>query len=318
MDSTDLATLMTLHMLLQEVSVTRAAKKLNLSTPAVSHALAKLRERFDDPLLVRAGRAMVLTPRAQALKPLVRAAIESASAVFEPQGAFAPESLACTWTISASDYVLNVFGEQLDEHLMRAAPGVNLRFIPNAIDDPMRLREQATDLAIGIYGQLPQELKMRPIITDRLVCVVRQGHPLVNAQLSLAQYVALQHIQIAPRGRPGGYLDDVLAEQGLTRRVVRAVPYFQVAMAMAARTDHILTVSERIARKLGPALGLKIVELPMVTEPFALSMVWHPRFDADLAHKWLREQLLLVTSQLGGIAHDKPRRHLSSTDPTAG
>lgn len=313
----DLAALATLDALLQEVSVTRAARRLGLSTPAVSHALSRLRDRFDDPLLVRAGRSMVLTPRAEALKPVVHDAIAAAGRVFADDDDFAPERMRREMTLSVTDYVLLVFGGAFDEAVRAEAPGLDLRFIPNAVDDAERLRAGETDLAVGIYGELPPELKTRPLITDRFVCVVRRRHPLVKRRLTLDQFAALEHIQVAPRGRPGGYVDEMLAERGMKRRVARAVPYFQVALELVASSDRVLTVSERIARRLAPALELDIHEPPLPLEPFALSLVWHPRFDADQGHRWLRERLLTVTQSMDARAHERPRHRLSPRDPNA-
>lgn len=314
----DLSALATLDALLQEGSVTRAAERLGLSTPAVSHALARLRERLGDPLLVRAGRKMVLTPRAEGLRPQVREALQQAERVFEAGAAPDPATVRRSFTLSATDYVLTVFGGALDAALRSTAPGLDLRVIPNAVDDPARLRAGETDLAVGIYGELPPELRTRPIITDRLVCVVRRDHPSVGQRLTLPQFVALSHIQVAPRGQPGGYVDDLLAERGLARRVARAVPYFRVGLELVAQSDDVLTVSERVARLLAPSLGLRVLEPPLPLAPFALSMVWHPRFDGDATHAWLREQLVTVTQRLDGLAHKDARRRLGRTDPTTG
>lgn len=308
MESSDLSALATLDALLQEVSVSGAARKLGLSTPAVSHALAKLRERFGDPLLVRAGRTMVLTPRAESLKPRVRDAIATAGRVFEPTEAFEPERLSRSFTLSMTDYVLVVFGGAFEERLRGAAPGLDLRFVPNTVDDGERLREGESDLAVGIYANLPPELRSRPLITDRLICVVREGHPSVKNRLTLERFVELPHIQIAPRGRPGGYVDSLLETRGLRRRVARAVPYFQVALELAASSDYLLVVSERIAKQLGPRLGLRMLEPPLPFEPYTLSLVWHPRYDGDAAHQWLRSQLLESTQALIGEIDRNARR----------
>ncbi len=314
MDPSDLASLATLDALLQESSVTRAARRLGLSTPAVSHALARLRERFDDPLLVRAGRGMVLTPRAEDLKPQVHDAVAVASQVFHPPERFDPSRESRTFVLSMTDYVLLVFGATFDRLVREAAPRLQLRVVPNSTGDAAALRSGASDLAVGIYGELPPELRTRPALTDRLVCVVRGDHPEVGERLSLQQYVALDHVQIAPRGQPGGYVDQLLAERGLQRRVVRAVPYFQVGLEMTAGSDRVLTVSERIARRLGPQLGLRLLEPPLPLKPFALSLVWHPRFDGDAGHRWLRERLLEATH--GALTHPAARRRLSAGDPT--
>lgn len=315
----DLAALATLGALLEEGSVTAAAHRLGLSVPAVSHALARLRERFADPLLVRAGRGMVLTPRAQALRPQVEAALAAAHAVFAQPEAFDPAALRRAFTLCLTDYVLTVFGDAIERLVCAQAPGVDLRFIPNAPDDPERLRAGEADLAIGIYAALPPELKARPLITDRLVCVARAAHPTLAqaSALTVDQLVALDHVQIAPRGRPGGYVDDQLARLGLARRVARAVPYFQTALAMTARADYLLIVSERLALQAAPQLNLRVFEPPEALDlkPFALSMVWHPRFDGDAAHQWLRATLAAACAEVAPDQHPDARRADEAAGP---
>ena len=315
-EPSDLASLLALDALLQEQSVSRAATRLGISTPAASHALAKLRKRFGDELLVRAGRKMVLTPRAMALRELVRGAIASADLVFEDPDAFDPARMDREFILSTTDYVLSIFGRELEQVIGSSAPGLVLRVIPNAPDDGLRLRAGETDLAVGIYGELPPELKIRPIITDRLVCVVRADHPSVRQRLTLKQFTRLEHVQVAPRGRPGGYVDELLEERGMSRRVTRAVPYFRVGLEMVATSDRVLTVSERIARQSAAELGLRVLEPPLPLEPFTLSLVWHPRRDGDLGHRWLRERLVEATTALDAMPHPRARRRLSTTDPT--
>jgi DNA-binding transcriptional LysR family regulator len=318
LETSDLNHLLALDALLQEVSVSGAARRLGLSTPAMSHALARLRERFDDPLLVRAGRSMVLTPRAEGLRSSVREAVAAAGRVFSAPAAFEPSRLEGCFAVSVTDYVMVVLGPTLEGLVRGRAPRLDLRYVPNAVDDPERLRRGDTDLAVGIYGELPPELKTRPLITDRLVCAVRADHPRVGERLTLERYVELDHVQVAPRGQPGGYVDELLAARGLRRRVARAVPFFQVALAMTAGGDYVLTASERLVRGLGPGLGLKILAPPLPLRPFALSMVWHPRFDGDAAHSWLREQLAEAARALALVEHKDARRRLTPGDPTTG
>lgn len=302
--------LATLDALLQEGSVTKAARRVGLSTPAMSHALARLRQRLEDPLLVRAGREMVLTPRAEALRPTVRSVVADAEQAFAPVRPFSALELTRDFVIHASDYVLTVLGGDLDRLVHAEAPGVGLRFLPNAADDSAALREGTADLAVGIYGELPPELRTRLLLTDRFVCVVRTGHPAVKRRLSLDQYLALEHIQIAPRGKPGGYIDDVLERKGLARRVARAVPFFLVGLQLAATTDYVLTVSERIARLLAPRLGLTVYEPPIVLQPYALKLVWHPRFDGDGGHQWLRNTIFRAAAVNASDVHRDARTSL--------
>lgn len=318
MESSDLGLLATLDALLQEGSVTNAARRVGLSTPAMSHALARIRQRMGDPILVRSGRGMLLTPRAEALKARVHAVVTEARLTLEPERPFVARELARTFVVRATDYVLSVIGLVVDRLLREEAPAVRLRFVPNTPDDPAHLRDGGSDLAVGIYGDLPQEMRSRQLLTDRFVCVVRKDHPVVGRRLSLEQFVRLAHIQVTPRGKPGGYLDDVLRDRGLERVVARAVPYFVTALQLTAQTDYVLTVSERIAAQLAPTLGLVLHEVPVELRPYALSLVWHPRFDGDPGHRYLRDVFARAALERAGNRHVAPRTRLDASDPTSG
>ena len=318
MESADLGLLVSLDALLQEGSVTGAARRVGLSTPAMSHALARIRERLGDPILVRSGRGMLLTPRALALKPQVHSVVAEARRTLEPERPFVPGELTRTFVIHATDYVLTMLGGVVDRILREEAPLACVRFVPNTPGDPVSLRDQESDLAVGIYGELPQEMRSRQLLTDRFVAVVRRGHPGVRKRLSLEQFVELPHIQVAPRGQPGGYIDDVLRGRGLQRRVARAVPYFVTALQLAAETDYILTISERIARRFAGPLGLEVLEVPVKLQPYALSLVWHPRVDGDAAHRFVRDVFLRASREVAGDRHEGPRTRLDVTDPTSG
>lgn len=318
MDSTDLNLLVSLDALLQEGSVTGAAKRVGLSTPAMSHALARIRDRLGDPILVRSGRGMLLTPRAVALKPQVHDVVGEARRALAPERPFVPAELARSFVVHASDYVLTVLGATVDRILRAEAPRVCVRFVPNTADDSVVLRDQGSDLAVGIYGDLPQEMRTRQLLTDRFVSVVRKEHPASGKRMTLERFVALDHVQVAPRGQPGGYLDDVLRERGLSRNVARAVPYFLTALQLVAETDYVLTVSERIARRYEAPLGLSVFEAPVRLRPYALSLVWHPRLDADAGHRFLREAFLRAAREVAGERHEQPRTRLDASDPTSG
>jgi DNA-binding transcriptional LysR family regulator len=318
MDSSDLALLASLDALLQEGSVTGAARRVGLSTPAMSHALARIRARLGDPILVRSGRAMLLTPRALALRPQVHDVVTAARRALEPERPFVASELTRTFVVHATDYVLAVIGAAVDRIARAEAPLASIRFVPNTPDDPALLRDQGSDLAVGIYGDLPAEMRSRRLLTDRFVCVARKGNPEVRKRFTLDQFVSLSHIQVAPRGKPGGYVDDVLRERGLARRVARAVPYFVTAMQLAAETDYLLTVSERVARMYAGPLGLEIHEVPLKLRPYALSLVWHPRVDGDPGHRFLREVFLRAAQEAASERHEAPRTRLDATDPTSG
>lgn len=318
MEASDLGLLVSLDALLQEGSVTLAARRVGLSTPAMSHALARIRERLGDPILVRAGRGMVLTPRALALKPEVHRVVTDARRTLAPERPFAPRELARTFVVHATDYVLTVLGAAVDRMLRAEAPRVDLRFVPNTPDDSAMLRDQGSDLAVGIYGELPSEMRTRQLLTDRFVCVVRRGHPALGKRLTLERFAAMDHVQVAPRGQPGGYLDDVLRERGLTRRVARGVPYFVTALQLVAETDYVLTVSERIAQRYAGPLRLATFDAPVRLRPYALSLVWHPRVDADAGQGFLRSVFLRAAREAAGERHEAPRTRLDASDPTSG
>ncbi|MBL9003995.1 MAG: LysR family transcriptional regulator [Myxococcales bacterium] len=318
MEPTDLGLLVSLDALLQEGSVTGAARRVGLSTPAMSHALARIRSRLADPILVRSGRGMLLTPRALSLKPQVHSIVGEARRALEPERPFVASELSRTFVVHATDYVLTVLGTALDRILRHEAPQVCVRFVPNTPNDPASLRDQGSDLAVGIYGDLPQEMRSRSLLTDRLVAVVRKGHPGVGKRFSIEQFVSLAHIQVAPRGKPGGYVDDVLRERGFTRQVARAVPYFLTALQLAAETDYVLTISERIAKRYASSLGLHVFEVPLRLRPYALSLVWHPRVDGDAGHRFFRDVFLRASREVASERHEEPRTRLDSTDPTSG
>jgi DNA-binding transcriptional LysR family regulator len=288
----DLNLLVALDALLEQQSVTAAATRVGLGPPAMSHALARLRTLLGDPVLVRAGRAMVLTPRALLLKPRVRALVEELREVLAPVQTRDLRQLERTFVVHASDYALLVLGTELDARARAEAPNVCLRFRPNTDREAELLRVGEIDLAVGVYPSLPPEIHTQKLFTERLVCVVRTQHPVVRRRLTKERFAALEHIQVAPRGRPGGVIDDALAREGLRRRVTRMVPFFLSALHLVADTDCALTVPERVARRTAERFGLRVVELPMDVAPYVFQQIWHPRNHADASHRWLRETLV--------------------------
>jgi DNA-binding transcriptional LysR family regulator len=311
MERVDLNLVTALDALLQEKSVTGAARRLGRSPPAVSHALSRLRRQLGDPLLVRAGRAMVLTPRAEELRVRVRDIHAEVEALLTRPAAFVPEKLRKAFVIHASDNVLAVLGKALDR-ILSTSPGVSLRFRPNLPDDAAELREGRADLAIGIYGDLPPELRLRPLYSDRFVCAVRRDHPTVGDELTLEQFVALPQVQVAPRGQPGGQLDTLLAQRGIARQVGRAVPFFLSALLMAAESDAVVTLPERVARAVQDRFRLKLLPPPVRLQPYTLSLLWHPRMDGDAAHRWLREAMVGAARKAAPGSHPGARARLAA------
>lgn len=310
MEPSDLSLLVTLNALLQEESVSGAARRMGLSTPAMSHALARIRDKLGDPILVRSGRSMVLTPRAEALKPRVHSIVAEARQALEPERPFVPSQLVQSFIVHATDYVLTVMGLSIDQLLRDEAPGVALRFVPNTSDDSALLRSGESDLAVGIYGELPPEIRSRLLLTDRFVCVARKHHPTIGKRLSLDEFIGHPHIQIAPRGKPGGHVDNVLRTMGLERNVARAVPYFMTALQLAGQTDYLLVLSERIAARFAPMFDLVIHDVPIDVRPYGLSLIWHPRFDGDKAHQFLRDVFVRAARLVAPERHASARTRL--------
>lgn len=292
LENIDLNLLPTLHALLEEESVTRAANRLGLSTPAVSHALGRLRDSLGDPVLVRAGRKMVPSPRAVALRPRVAALLDEARSVFDPTGGFDPRTSTREFLIHASDYIILVLGPALDRIARTQGPGIRLQFMPNTVGDPDLVREGEADLAIGVYGNIHPEIRIQKLFEEEFVCVVRAGNPGVRKRLSAQQFAALPHIQIAPRGRPGGIVDDALEAMGLQRTVARRVPFFFGALSMTAQTDYVLTLPRRLAEAHAHTFGLRTFNLPLGLDPYPIRQIWHPRNEGDPGHRWLRETVL--------------------------
>ncbi|MEM1418591.1 MAG: LysR family transcriptional regulator [Myxococcota bacterium] len=293
----DLNLLVVLDALLDEASVTRAAARLHKSVPGTSHALGRLRETLGDPLLVRAGRGMALTARAEALRPALREALAHVESLLTPPEAVDPRTLERTFTLHVTDHVLLVLGERLEARLAAEAPRVAFAFGAVKTDTPDALRAGRLDAAIGVFkGGFP-ELRRRLLFKDRFVCAVREGHPRVGKTLDLDTYTRLSHVRIAPREQPGGIVDTLLEAEGRTRHVARSVPYFHAALHLAASTDHLVTASKRMLEVLAPTLGLRLLEPPLPFQPYPLALLWHPRKSDDPAHRWLRELLVDVAKE---------------------
>ena len=287
MSSPDLNLLVTLDVLLAEGSVARAARRLRLSPSAMSRALARLRTATGDPLLVRAGRGLVPTPRAVDLRDRVRGLVEDAQTVLRPVEQLDLACLVRTFTLRCSDGFVENFGPALMARLTRDAPGVRLRFVPKPDRDSGPLRDGTVDLETGVVSEATApEVRAQALFRDRFVGVVRRGHPLARGRMTPARYTAGRHIQVSRRGLESGPLDEALKAQGLERRVVIVVGGFAAALTLARGTDLIASVPERHTGNL--RAGLHSFPLPVVLPKVTVSLLWHPRLDADPAHRWLR------------------------------
>ncbi|TKI03484.1 LysR family transcriptional regulator [Martelella alba] len=310
MTESDLNLLIALDVLLAEGSVAGAARRLGLSASAMSRALGRLRAATGDPLLVRAGRQMVLTPHAERVAERARNALFEARAVLRPAIADAnPAALERTFTLRANEGFTVAFGAALIAAASDAAPRVRLCFIPKPDKTSRYLREGLVDLDVGVLGEMGPEIRLQALFRDRFVGLVRQGHPLTReSQITAERYVAFGHVVVSRRGQLVGPVDNALAERGLRRNIAAVVPSFPAALAVAQGSDLVALVPASFlinqpvnqpAAESGDTAGAVFsFALPVKTDDITVSQMWHPRVDADPAHRWLRQLVLNVCRRL--------------------
>jgi DNA-binding transcriptional LysR family regulator len=287
MSAPDLNLLVTLDVLLTEGSVARAARQLRLSPSAMSRALARLRETTGDPLLVRAGRGLVPTPRALELRERVGGLVREAEAVLRPADALDLSRLVRTFTLLTSEGFAENVGPNLVERVRQEAAGVRLRFLAKSEKDSAPLRDGSVDLETGVVGKATRpEVRAVALFEDRFIGVVRPGHPFSQGQLTSVRYAVGRHILVSRRGLETGPVDEALEPLGLKREIAAIVSGFSAALALVRGSDLIATVPERHTGSL--RAGLHSFPLPVPVPTFTVSLLWHPRMDADPAHRWLR------------------------------
>ena len=290
MSAPDLNLLVTLDVLLAEGSVARAAERLRLSPSAMSRALARLRKTTGDPLLVRAGRRLVPTPRAMELRGRVGQLVEESRAVLRPSEKLNLKELARTFTLRTSDGFAENFGPELLRRVGAEAPGVRLRFVQKPDRDSAPLRDGTVDLETGVVGKSTgPEMRAQALFRDRFVGVMRKGHPLARGRITAARYAASRHILFSRQGEDHDAIDDALRRLGLQRHIAVIVGGFSAALALARASDLIASVPERHTGNL--RAGMHSFALPVSAWELTVSMLWHPRLHADPAHRWLRGHL---------------------------
>lgn len=302
----DLNLLVAFDLLAREKSVTRAAERAGVTQSAMSHTLRRLRALLDDPLLVRGARGMTLTPRAEALAVPLRGALVGLARALEAPPSFDPAASRRTFRVVAPDLFELLALPPLWARLREAAPGAGLVFQPapaalaEALETgdvdvaiaPVLLSEEATDLG----PRTGPELRRRTLFRDRFRCFVRADHPALSGRrrMTPARFAALDHLLVSPTGRGPGFVDGVLAARGLTRRVALRIPQHATALAMVAESDLVLTAPA--ALEAAADARVRSLAPPVALPEHAVTLVWHPRFDADPAHRWLRDQLAEVAS----------------------
>jgi DNA-binding transcriptional LysR family regulator len=290
----DLNLLVVLRALLTERHVTRASRALGMSQSATSHALARLRELFGDPLLVRSGRTLSLTPRAESLLPRLELGLGELSGALRGEAEFEPKTARRRFVVGMADYEQTVLLPALLSRLEREAPGVDLEIV-NSATAAGQIEEGRVDLATLPASH--SNLLSQPLIKERFACLLRKGHPALRKKLTLERYIELRHVVVAPSGSPGSLVDSELARLGHTRRIAVRVPNFLVAPIIVSESRFINTAPERLALRAARVYPVEVVPSPFKMA-FEMHLAWHARLSQDAAHTWLRRVISEVAESV--------------------
>jgi DNA-binding transcriptional LysR family regulator len=284
----DLNLLVALDALLEENSVAAAAERLNLSAPAMSRTLARIRRATGDDILVRSGRSMVPTARALELREEARELVRRASAVLTPPRELDLARLDRHFTVRGHDALLGALARSLISRLDSAAPLVKVSLLAETDTDRPDLTRGHVDLELGSTVPDRNEISYEVLGDDRMVLALRRGHPMAGRRLTLQRLAEMDHVTVSRRGRVHGVLDEALAERGLKRRVVASLPTSAAALDVVAGSDAVVVVASRVCEPLASRLGVVMRPVPVDLPPVSVVMTWHHRHDSDPAHAWLR------------------------------
>ena len=289
MQSTDMNLLLALDVLLREESVTIAGEKMGLSAPAMSRTLLRARRMMGDPILVRAGKRLVPTPRALEIKGRMQALADEARSLVQSRQAISLGEIERTFTIRADESLAGLFATKIMDKVHEKAPRMKLRFLGRPDESVEALREGSVDLDIAPRSVAGPELKVQVLNRVKFVGAVRAGHTLARERITAASFAAQRHISAGRRGRPSGPIDLALEKLGLSRTIGLWVPSFLPALVAAATSELVAAVPRYFAFSAVSLFGLHIFRIPLKLEPVTIMQAWHPRFDADPAHRLLRE-----------------------------
>lgn len=301
--------LVALDGLLSHRSVTVAAKRVRVTPSAMSHSLSELRELLGDPLLVRSGRGMVLTPRAEALVDPLHRLLVDAERLLRGGTTFEPATAARRFVIAAPDFLATLLLPPLLDAAAREAPGVSLEIVPTARRGNAWLLETGdVDLALGAIVDEAPGIRRMDLCTEGFACAARKGHPSVDGVLSLEAYVRIPHLLITLGDDAGPtWIDQALAKLGEQRRVAARVRYFMTAPLVIARSDLLLTGPSMLIRYFAEIVPLQVLMPPIELPTYPEEAYWHQRFDDDPAHSWLRRLLGSTARGLGLAARPGKR-----------
>jgi LysR family nod box-dependent transcriptional activator len=290
--------LVALDALLSERNVTRAGQRVGLSQPAMSGTLARLREHFNDDLLVRVGRQLELTPLAQELIEPVRHAVRQIETIIEHRRGFDPTVEKRSFTIAASDYATFLLLPPLMERLSREAPGISVKFVKNDVHSQEQIKSDAVDFLI-LPSELGLNLPGEALFTDRWVCAVWSKHPTVRNGISKEQYLALPHLAFGMAQPTGMSVADVYLEQtGVKSTPVATTESFLLLPFAIRGTNLVAIMHERLAEQVKAAADIRLLEPPFTLPEVHESVYWNPRHGSNPSHIWMRSLIVEVARQL--------------------
>ena len=299
-DTLDLNLLRVFDAVARERHVTRAAQRLNLSQPAVSNALARLRLALGDELFLRRPGGVEPTERALSLAPAVAEMLDRLRESLAVNAPFDPATADRIFTVAFSEYAEVVLAPPLLEHMARDAPRCLLAISHADRTNAMELLDSAqAELAIAVLAEPPALYTRVRLLPEGFLCLMRQGHPLAEGAMSLARFTAFPHLLHSANGSRDGALDGPLAEAGHPRRLGAVVAHLGAVPGILQRTDMVMTLSARLARNLAAAHGLVLRDCPVEIKHTRLSLIFHRRLEADDGHAWLRRLLIAVARDIG-------------------
>lgn len=288
----DLNLLKAFDALISERAVTRAASRIGLSQPAMSHALSRLRGLFADELFVRTQSGMEPTARAREIAPLVSAAIEHIEAALNLGVGFDPAKSVGTFTAGMAEYAEVALVGKLAAAFAEQAPRATLRLLPlTGVDAAEQLERGSIDAAVAHLRALPNAIESTILLRDPFVAVMRKDHPLAGRPLSLEAYASQRHVLVSPRGDTSGAIDRILVDFGLRRRIALLVATYLALPAALAESDLVAAAPSRTARQIAGIAEIAILPLP-VDLAVTVSMAWHRRSASEPAQAWFRSLLV--------------------------
>jgi len=301
LSSFNLNLLVALDGLLSQRSVTAAAKRVRVTPSAMSHSLSELRHLLGDPLLVRSGRGMLLTPRAEALVGPLHTLLMDAERLVAGGATFDPATTARRFVIAAPDFLATLLMPALLDAAAREAPGTSLEIVPSSRRGNAWLLETGdVDLALGAIVDEAPGIRRMDVLTEGFACAARKGHPRIDGVLDLDSYVRTPHMLITLGDDTGPtWVDQALTKLGRTRHVAARVRYFMAAPLIVARSDLVLTAPSMLIRYFAELVPLQVLRPPIDLPTFPEEAYWHQRFDEDPAHTWLRNLVKKTARDFG-------------------